>query len=986
MRKEVILMVAVILIGLIGAAQAEFIDTFQNHPDNSLTIPATDTGATWTVSTGCTDPPCSGDPYASIVSYGHPDTFGLKFYLAATLERNWAYGYSYVKVKSCNATLINYLSFVPVYLWNNLDTDFKWYICFYDIDGNLIDCTNYLSNEYLKNTSHHLEFIKSGTSIGIYRDGVYQEDAGGTYNKDIYYFEFVFKGIVHREAIIDDITTSGDVVATIPHNWYILRNWDNPDNSGLYDGNDNKQADNLFHTTYTWEDYIGGGDTNPPADKIETIYFRTGEVINTVSISAPSCGRIEQNFTNILFHEDETQDKYGLYLQKLKRGDTTLAVDWFTFDFVKYGRQTGTISFDNDVYVASETAKITVSLTSPEFDIYRFYAKVYNMNSELQASWNITTTSETLEWDTTGAESGTYYVILIAQNKNTGFEYELDWDFCTISEGIRVIGRVYDAESNTPLSSVLISYKQGDSYYNTTSDASGDYELRDMSKDITTYVNAEKTNYVFNNFSFTPLVNGLYEINLYLLPDSAHITYNNTTILGLVQEYPFYQNISNATVNIWNESSWHSSVTTTETGYFKFENLANGTYWMNATADRHVKSDDIEVETNNGSVKYQYFLLDPLYTLTVYAKRADTHAGLSTFSVSVDDGSKTCSTTTGSCTIDNLGYGIHKVEVSATGYYVGLKYVYVASNTTTTLYLTPEEESGGPGVYYPKHYVRLRFQECKFLLWFCNPVVGANVNVTGGNTTMNGTTGTDGAVGFEMTENIKYRLNVSKDDWSYTFYLYPVRDEYVYTIVTGKPTKPSIDEGINWNFSTAEINDTHRFFNFSYNDTTNHTASLTFRVYRAEKDEFYIYNPANRTEIYNLTLTNTNSYEFSYVAENWSGNTFVVGFNATFNDSYYEPMEEYRVYKFKRVGRLLDLGIENEFWYTVISLCLLFLVGAIFSALTVEVGAVVTSGFAGVLNYIGWLTYPGDKALITSAIIISILIYMNKKSKDEGVA
>jgi len=134
------------------------------------------------------------------------------------------------------------------------------------------------------------------------------------------------------------------------------------------------------------------------------------------------------------------------------------------------------------------------------------------------------------------------------------------------------------------------------------------------------------------------------------------------------------------------------------------------------------------------------------------------------------------------------------------------------------------------------------------------------------------------------------------------------------------------------------------------------------------------------------TLTNTNRYEFSYIAENWSGNTFIVGFNATFNDSYYEPMEEYRVYKFKQIGRLLDLGLENEFWYTVISICLLFLVGAIFSSLTVEVGAVVTSGFAGVLNYIGWLSYPGDKALITTAIIISILIYMNKRAKEEGVA
>jgi len=381
-------------------------------------------------------------------------------------------------------------------------------------------------------------------------------------------------------------------------------------------------------------------------------------------------------------------------------------------------------------------------------------------------------------------------------------------------------------------------------------------------------------------------------------------------------------------------------------------------------------------------------------TVNIRAKNAKTDEDIPEFEAVM--GSYSGSTTTGTVTFTDVSNGYYTLQVVADGYYLTEKVIEVSGDlvignmtTNVTVYLEPRE--AGAGMYYPPHYVRLKFQECKFLLWFCDPVVGATVNVTGvsanaTNITMNGTTGTDGAVGFEMRGDIKYRLNVSGDGWNYVFYLYPVKDEYVYTIVTGKPTKPSIDEAISWNFSSMRINDTHRYFNFSYNDTTNHTASLTFRVYRAEKDEFYIYNPANRTELYNLTLTNTNRYEFSYIAENWSGNTFIVGFNATFNDSYYEPMEEYRVYKFKRIGRLLDLGLENEFWYTVISICLLFLVGAIFSSLTVEVGAVVTSGFAGVLNYIGWLSYPGDKALITTAIIISILIYMNKRAKEEGVA
>ena len=979
-------LVVLVLLGLvllIGTANAIFADSFQNHPDNNASVAATDTGAVWDDSNcGCSGSDCDGE--ISIVNYGNcNDTFGLKFYTSGGVLHYTSYAYA----KSCNATYINYLSFVPVYsdVGGGDYSDKEWRVIFYDNMGYEINRTDWLSPNYLADTNHHIELIKSGSSIALYKDGVYQEDVGGTYDEDIYYFEIVTQCTATWQVILDDVSTSGDMIATIPHDWYILRNWDNPTNSGLYDGDDTKQADHVFHTTYTWEDYIGGGDTNPPADKIETIYFRTGEVVNTTSLStSPSCGKIELNFTDMLFHEDETQDKYGLYLQKLKRGDTTLAVDWFVFDFVKYGRQTGSVSFDDDMYVASETALINVSLTSPDFDTYKFYVKVYNIFSELQEQWSVTSTSDTLEWDTTGAESGTYYVILIAKNQNTGFEYEISYDFCTINEGIRVKGVTYDAETGSELGSVSVSFKQGDTYFNTTSSSSGSYELIKMSKDIETYVSASKTNYVFNNFSFTPLTNGLYEINLYLLPDAAHISYNNTTILGLVQEYPFMQNISGATVNIWNGSSWNDSVTTTETGYFKFENLANGTYWMNATAGSHVASEDIEIETNNGSVKYQYFVLSPLYDLTVRAKRADTHESLSSFTVSVDDGEKNCTATSGACTIKNLGWGIHKVEVSASGYYVGIDYVYVGSDTETTVYLTPEE---GAGIYYPPHYVRLKFQSCKFLMWFCEPIEGAEVNVTGGNTTLTGTTGTDGAVGFEMSEKVRYTLNISKDDWSYTFYLYPVKDEYVYTIAAGKATKKSIDEAINWSITTSKINDTHRYINFTYNDTSYHTSGLNYTIWKSNANKFYIYDAANRTELYNASLTNTNSYEDSYIVQNWSGNTFVVGFNATFNDSYYEPLSEYRVFKFEKVGgRLLDLGIENEFWYTVISLCLLFIVGALFSALTIEVGAVVTSGFAAILNYIGWLTYPGDKALITTAIIISILIYMNKRAKEEGVA
>ncbi|RLF93495.1 hypothetical protein DRN52_06420, partial [Thermococci archaeon] len=467
-----------------------------------------------------------------------------------------------------------------------------------------------------------VEAVLVGSDIHLYVNGTYKGIVGSCSETPS------FVGFTVQEydagqdiyAAIDSVLiTSSYAIETLPHNWYVLRHWDTPEASGVYNEGDTKVSDYYFTATYV-SSFSGA---NAP-DEIRVKHFTSGEIVNITMVSS-RYGTVYYNFTKMLFHQNKEDDKYGLYLVELMRDGSVVAHDCFFYTWDALNKPVGTITWDRDSYPIGTIARIHVNLTDPDFTAYTYKGYVYDVYGNKKEEWTITSADEWHEVDLTDYDTGVYYAILKIRNKNTGFEWEEAWDVASVSDEVDIEGVSYDAKSETVLGGVYVNAVQNTVSHETiTNETTGEYNISKLSVDMKIQMNASKTNYTHNNFSFTPLKGGLYEINLFLLPDASHINVTAPAIVGLTQLYPFHQNVSYATVNIWNET-WNASTTTNSMGYFAFENLTPGTYYLNTTHIKCKPSETYEVNLSSGEIEYVYILMHGLYNLTVKARDAGTH-------------------------------------------------------------------------------------------------------------------------------------------------------------------------------------------------------------------------------------------------------------------------------------------------------------------------------------------------------------------------
>jgi len=542
-------------------------DAFHNHPDNNMSLPEPLFGSIWM------------DNYKrSYIERIDTDNFVLAL---KCFDGYYEVVYATPKL---NAPTVcsNYWAF-RVYPFGSCPDDNQlpdYRIRFYNSSGGLIDegGSNFLRN--LFNSYHNgdqYELLRSGNTIAVYLNGTYMGDLGGVWNEMPCNIEFVAKkrsrGYYDQKRLrLDDISTTGDVISTFPQSWFILRNWDNPDANGLYEEDGTTRVStHTFNVRYMWRNVTSYSERNPPCDKIIIKYFTTGEIVNQTSIPPQSFGKITYNFTEMLFHDDPIEDKYGLYEIDLMRGSDVVAQDFFFFTYVSAQKtSSGTISWEKDSYASGEIARIHTNITNPDFTTYLYKGYVYDIYGNKKEEWTVASADEWHEVDLNGYDAGVYYAILKIRNKNTGFEWEEAWDTTSVSEEVRIEGVSYDAKSETVLGGVYVNAIQNYEDHNTTTDATtGEYNISGLTVDMEIQMNASKINYTHNNFSFTPLQNGLYEINLYLLPDASHINITPPAVVGIVSEYPLHQALSNATVNIWKDG-WNSNTTTNSIGYFEF--------------------------------------------------------------------------------------------------------------------------------------------------------------------------------------------------------------------------------------------------------------------------------------------------------------------------------------------------------------------------------------------------------------------------------
>jgi len=544
-----------------------FYDTFQYHPNDDLTTADTVYNTIWYI---------SQHPSASEVKILTEDVNNKIVYMHAGCSGGTRYS-ARMRLTSPQVCS-NYWSFYVGDVGSGYGGDSKWsaYVRFYNSSGGYINSSKDLYSYFVSYDNSQWELLRSGNTIALYVNGEYIDDIGGTWDETPCYIEFYltcdYCSTPPLRIRIDNImTTDNGVISALPLDWYILRNWDNPTTSGLYDNTDTKVSDNEMNVSYMWRNVTSYSERNPPCDKIIIKHFTSGEIVNQTSIPSQSFGKITYNFTEMLFHDDPTEDKYGLYEVDLMRGSDVITKDFFFFTFASAEKtSSGTISWDKDSYASGEVARIHTNITNPDFTTYLYKGYVYDIYGNKKEEWTVSSADEWHEVDLNGYDASVYYAILKIRNKNTGFEWEEAWDTTSVSEEVRIEGVSYDAKSETVLGGVYVNAIQNYEDHNTTTDATtGEYNISGLTVDMEIQMNASKINYTHNNFSFTPLQNGLYEINLYLLPDASHINITPPAVVGIVSEYPLHQALSNATANIW-KGGWNSNTTTNSMGYFEF--------------------------------------------------------------------------------------------------------------------------------------------------------------------------------------------------------------------------------------------------------------------------------------------------------------------------------------------------------------------------------------------------------------------------------
>ncbi|MHA2022685.1 MAG: carboxypeptidase regulatory-like domain-containing protein [Candidatus Thorarchaeota archaeon] len=700
----------------------------------------------------------------------------------------------------------------------------------------------------------------------------------------------------------------------------------------------------------------------------------SGEIIDVRNITN-QYQRFQYNLSNFTF---------DTYIVELRRDGSVMNTNWFVY----YDALSGSsVNVEKDVYTPLETAKITYSIDNPDFSNHRYFLVIESVYGEEVFRQLLTKADGEIEVELKEFDPKFYIASL---KRSSSSEILLAYDTFQVAEGVFVEGKTYDAESEEILPSVFVSYCQD--YVgckNTTSDAvNASYQIKDLAVDYEIQVNASKTNYTHNNFSFTPLRNGWYEINLFLLPDASHINVTAPAIVGLTQTYPFRQNVSYATVNIWNDT-WSASTTTNSMGYFAFENLTPGTYYLNATRVKFKPSQTYEVNLSSGEIEYVYILMWEIYNLTIKARDAGTHSTIYNFKASLNDGEQVKETTIGKLNF-SVEYGIHKVEVGADNYYSAIEYVYVYKDMEKVFYLTPLEEGitaaeQGVGISYPPHQV-----EFVCVDMFGNPLANIQVEATPistttgswnwllnlfgirnesityyTNQTLNGTTDSRGAITFVMMENVEYEVRFVNESLgiSKTIRIHPKADHYTVILTPVTSSIVSSEDYITFNLS-YEIGDDEITLSLVYNDTLAQTQNLTFFVYNST------------SLLYQQNFTNVSNVNVSYAVPYKAGEEYMWGYSA-----FHSRFGEMGRSRILRIAWFLDLGISRTYC-TWIAIAIILFLTAMFSFTTVKFGYVAIPMVSLIFAYIGWLP---NISIIIIALCLGILAYMSKREKEVGV-
>ena len=469
-----------------------------------------------------------------------------------------------------------------------------------------------------------IEIVRSGTTAYLYVNGV--QKASAACSSQPYNIRFVVTSATSENynwLRIDDVVigTTGypNIIGIIPEDWYVLEHPHDPRWSGLYDGNGNWIYQHTMHVSY-------GLAKENKSDANTTIVLQAmgaGSPLSTIHLPLNTYrGIVTLNITELLINNPDARP--GFYYLKLMQGDDVY--DYGLFAFTNGG---GTISFDADSYVTSQTAIVSHEIPIFTIQDYIYKGQIVDINGAEKTSWLITTQTGTHSVDLADYSPGTYFLLLKATDRVTGEEYVFDFDTADVNEEIWVNGTAYDAETGSPLAGVTVGIGQFGTITSNVTLADGSYAtVKGLYADNPITVNASKTGYTHNNFSFTPLGNGLKTINLYLIPSPPNFT--GAAIGGLVHDMPYRQPVGGATVTIAN-GTWSNTTIANTTGYYIFNDLAvNESYNVSSTLTGYQPSGVYPATAQNETFVRQDIEMSGLYTLTLELRDATDHSLITT--------------------------------------------------------------------------------------------------------------------------------------------------------------------------------------------------------------------------------------------------------------------------------------------------------------------------------------------------------------------
>lgn len=509
-----------------------------------------------------------------------------------------------------------------------------------------------------------------------------------------------------------------------------------------------------------------------------------------------------------------------------------------------------------------------------------------------------------------------------------------NWIVSDLTGTFGINGIVYDVINETPINTSIVTLTQSSTEHIDTTESDGVYNTTGFSIGIEITSNVTKTNYTHEEWDFIPLIGDTFYIDQYMIP--TNVTYNGSgAIHGIVTYDPYHQALNNATITISN-ATWSNSTQSTEYGYYLFENLTVSDYNISASKTGYSTSNNVTVSVNGTTL--QNINLEPKLVLTVVAKNADNLNLITDYSIILEG--VTYDSVNGSLQIGDLEDGIKDLILTADGYYATEKIIYMDADTTTTILAT---QILGTGTQYAPHYVKFTVKSLFGTLYKNVDTVVYLGDEPTGTLTINGTTGTEGSVSFQLIENIQYTITFinATQNINEVRTLYPKELEYT-IIVFGATLIPDTPDTNNILYGCygQSINLTHGYINVSYNDTSATTTLAELWINDTNMTQLYYFNSSNDVDSWSQVVDGGNS-------------TYVVIFKLT-NTELSEPLTITRYIAFDDSVRV-SLGLDEGWKYNLIAVIIISVIALLGSALNVEIMAVVTVLVGWLMVLFGWL-------------------------------